>query len=177
MQPVSSILKTLERVGKMSYKKVLVAFDGSEGSVDALRHAMQYVKQNESELTVIHVVDVDQQLSAASANFITSGAIPASIKPETQENEWIRDEKKEAIEKGEQILSEAKTAFNKENIQANTDVLEGDPPKKICEYAKVNEMDLIVIGNRGLRGLKKWVQGSVSQKVTQHATCPVLVVK
>jgi nucleotide-binding universal stress UspA family protein len=67
--------------------------------------------------------------------------------------------------------------LNTENIEAKTEVLEGEVAENIIRYAEENDTDLVMIGNRGLGGLKKLVLGSVSQKVVQKASCPVLVVK
>jgi nucleotide-binding universal stress UspA family protein len=50
-------------------------------------------------------------------------------------------------------------------------------PELIVSYAKNHQVDLIVIGSRGLKGLKKILLGSVSEEVSQKASCQVLIVK
>ncbi|WP_257350361.1 universal stress protein [Pseudalkalibacillus decolorationis] len=153
----------------MGYRKVLVAFDGSKGSMDALKQGMDYMKDDQfREFTIVNVVNAEPEPA-----YVAPGAIP----PVVQRNEVQENKQVELVEKGEQTINEAKTALIKENMHANIIVLEGEPAKRICDYAEEHEMDLIIIGNRGLSGLKKLVQGSVSQKVTKQASCSVLVVK
>ncbi|MFB4166911.1 universal stress protein [Virgibacillus sp. JSM 102003] len=48
---------------------------------------------------------------------------------------------------------------------------------KLCEYAEDHEMDLIIVGSRGLGGVKKLLLGSVSTNIVHHATCPILIIK
>src|SRR5699024_12518508 len=55
--------------------------------------------------------------------------------------------------------------------------LVGRPAEEIVDYATDNHIDVIVIGNRGIGALEKFVTGSVSDKVTKHANCSVFVVK
>lgn len=54
--------------------------------------------------------------------------------------------------------------------------LKGDPAHQILEYAKEHEQDLIIMGSRGLSGIKEIMLGSVSHKVTQLSKCPVLII-
>lgn len=60
--------------------------------------------------------------------------------------------------------------------KVHTEILHGEPASEICAFAVTKEINLIVIGNRGLHGVRKIMLGSVSQKVAQHAYCPVLIV-
>jgi nucleotide-binding universal stress UspA family protein len=53
----------------------------------------------------------------------------------------------------------------------------GLPAEEIVHVAQKMQVDLIVMGNKGRRGIDRWVLGSVSEKVLQQAECPVLVVK
>ncbi|WKT79177.1 universal stress protein [Lysinibacillus fusiformis] len=54
--------------------------------------------------------------------------------------------------------------------------LKGDPSHQILEYAKEHEQELIIIGSRGLSGMKELMLGSVSHKVAQLSKCSVLIV-
>lgn len=177
----------------MGYQKVLVAFDGSEGSKAALDHAIGIVKQNDGELTVVHVVKKQRKATVqpiqtmgagpGAANFPSLGGGPGVIPihneagSAAEHQNSFEAERNEILRRGEDVISDAHRILSKEPISANHEVLEGDPAQKICQYAEDQASDLIVIGNRGLSGLKKWVLGSVSQEVTQNASCPVLVVK
>ncbi|KAK4382143.1 Universal stress protein A-like protein [Sesamum angolense] len=62
-------------------------------------------------------------------------------------------------------------------VKAKTCILEGDPKEMICDVAEQMQMDLIAVGSRGLGKIKRAFMGSVSDYVTHHAKCPVLVIK
>jgi nucleotide-binding universal stress UspA family protein len=61
--------------------------------------------------------------------------------------------------------------------EIHTEILEGTPAEAILEVAKTRDVNLIVMGSRGLGRLAGALLGSQSQKVVQHATCPVLIVR
>ncbi|MEM1903613.1 MAG: universal stress protein, partial [Pyrobaculum sp.] len=60
---------------------------------------------------------------------------------------------------------------------AETEVRSGNPPTEILNYAEEREVDLIVMGSRGLSAIQRLVLGSVSQTVVSRARVPVLVVR
>jgi nucleotide-binding universal stress UspA family protein len=63
------------------------------------------------------------------------------------------------------------------DLKVTTRLSEGHPADKIIELAEAEHCDLIVMGSRGLGGLKEMFLGSVSDKVADHASCPVLIVR
>jgi nucleotide-binding universal stress UspA family protein len=76
------------------------------------------------------------------------------------------------------ILSKASRFLEERNIKTRTILIEGHPSHTIVNVAKDEGFDMIVLGNRGLGGLKKFFLGSVSNAVVQEAEhCSVLVVK
>ena len=84
-----------------------------------------------------------------------------------------------AVERGEKLLNEVKQKASKTNIEVKTDVIIGytSVAKSIVEYAEERNMDLIVIGTRGMTGIKKMLLGSTATGVVTYAHCPVLIVK
>jgi nucleotide-binding universal stress UspA family protein len=66
--------------------------------------------------------------------------------------------------------------FRDPNILVESSVLHGDPVNKICEYADISHVDLIVVGSRGSGRLKRLL-GSVSEGVSRNARCSVLIVR
>lgn len=63
------------------------------------------------------------------------------------------------------------------SVTSAVDLVTGDPADEIIRLANIYQADLIVIGSRGLTGMKRIVQGSVSSQVVEEANCSVLVVK
>jgi nucleotide-binding universal stress UspA family protein len=62
-------------------------------------------------------------------------------------------------------------------VESTIELVMGDPPEEIIRLANIHNADLIVVGSRGLTGIKKIVQGSVSSQVVEDANCSVFVVK
>jgi nucleotide-binding universal stress UspA family protein len=62
-------------------------------------------------------------------------------------------------------------------VQSTIELVTGNPPEEIIRLANIHHADLIVVGSRGLTGIKKIVQGSVSSQVVEDANCSVFVVK
>ncbi|KAJ6749885.1 hypothetical protein OIU85_000510 [Salix viminalis] len=62
-------------------------------------------------------------------------------------------------------------------IKAESLILEGDPKDKICQATEQMQVDLLVLGSRGLGKIKRAFLGSVSDYCAHHAKCPVLIVK
>ncbi|NBC65912.1 MAG: universal stress protein, partial [Bacteroidetes bacterium] len=77
-------------------------------------------------------------------------------------NTWLRSLQKVATNQG---------------IQADYEYAVGEPGKLICQLAKQHEVDLIIVGRRGRRGMSEILLGSVSNYVIHHAPCHVLVVQ
>ncbi|PSB31566.1 universal stress protein [Chlorogloea sp. CCALA 695] len=62
-------------------------------------------------------------------------------------------------------------------FQSELEIVTGDPAEEIIRLANIYHADLIAIGTRGLTGVKRILQGSVSSQVVENASCSVLVVK
>ncbi|MEK6447478.1 universal stress protein [Priestia aryabhattai] len=80
-------------------------------------------------------------------------------------------------EENRDILSEAHNHLTQSGIPYEAYGLEGTASKKIIEYARDNQQDIIVIGSRGKGFVKETFLGSVSHEVAQSAECPVIIVK
>jgi len=89
------------------------------------------------------------------------------------EDEWDHEDRKAAARK---IVNEAISAASLEGVETVPLVAFGEPEDQIVEIAEDQEADLIVVGNRGLSGLRSFLLGSVSYKVARSAHRPVLIV-
>jgi nucleotide-binding universal stress UspA family protein len=78
----------------------------------------------------------------------------------------------------QQLVDEVGKAANAAGIKASTDVLIGNSAaESIIDYAKQNNIDLIVVGTKGMTGVQRFLVGSVANNVISHAHCPVLAVR
>ncbi|HHY72583.1 MAG TPA: universal stress protein [Bacillus bacterium] len=142
------------------YSRILVAYDGSELSKKALDIAMSLAKQDERiELTVVAVSNPPTATSMGSYGIYNQELI------------------NEIRENAEKILKDVKDKLTTIPNKKSTVVLEGNPGRMIVEHANHISCDLIVMGSRGLSGIKEMFLGSTSHFVVQRANCPVFIVK
>jgi nucleotide-binding universal stress UspA family protein len=77
----------------------------------------------------------------------------------------------------EATLSDASEAINEAGVKVETFAREGDPADAILDVAEEQGADLIVVGNKGMTGAKRFLLGSVPNKVSHHAPCSVLIIR
>lgn len=162
--------------GRNMYKKILVAYDGSETSQAALDHAVEIADRYRSTLVLVHAVR-ERGPSSPRPKYTFSRESESEEQPDTPPVDYPVQEAGISKDKGAFLLDKARNNLYLPDSQIQLQVLYGEPAKEICEYAFHQDIDLIVIGNRGLHGVRKLMLGSVSQKVAQQADCPVLIVK
>lgn len=139
----------------MAFSKILVCIDGSKYSSKALKTACDIATKNNSSVTLIYVVDKSKKSDVlAGAEYM----------------EIIRKYAQEA-------LDDAKKLALSYGITPEISIKEGNVGNEIIQYSKKIKSDLIVVGNKGLGAVLKFVLGSVSAKVSQHSLCSVLIVK
>lgn len=142
------------------WKNILLPFDGSDHSIEAVKEAIAICRGREDEIkvTLLHVVPL-------ATYQLYQGHLT-----DTNIDSLIWREGEEALQPGVKLLREA-------GIPCKIDIRVGDPANEICISGKCDEHDLIVMGSRGLGLFKELLLGSVSHKVLQHAESPVLIVK
>ncbi|MCC2685435.1 MAG: universal stress protein UspA [Paenibacillaceae bacterium] len=144
----------------MLYNNILVAYDGSELGGKALDTAIELVKLVPSaKLQVLYVFRFPV-LIIGEALVPTGADITSRI-----------------YEESEHIIQQAKDRLAAAAIEGNVVMVEGYPPGVIIDYAVEHRCDLIVIGSRGLSGIKELMLGSVSHYVAQRSQIPVFIVK
>ena len=138
-------------------KKVLVPVDGSEQARKAIDFAANLAKQNDATIHLLHVYKLP--------------IIPEGM------GEYVISDRIELQALGDQIISVAQDEVRKKGGQhIEATVMEGDPAERIIAYAKDHDVDMIVMGNRGLGSFKGLLLGSVSNKVSHRAdrTCVIV---
>lgn len=139
--------------------KVVVAYDGSELSKKALERAIILAKQDEKmELNVVMAI------SRPVSTIYNYGAIGDTVQEAN-------------LEVAREMMKEVEEKLRAVPNKTETFIIEGNPAQKIEEFAENNHADLIIMGSRGLGGLKELFLGSVSHHVVQKAKCEVVIVK
>jgi nucleotide-binding universal stress UspA family protein len=138
--------------------RILVALDGSEGADKAFNAAAELTRKFDAKLFAICVVELPSTLGI--------------------EKEFVRTLETALQRQARQLLSDysakAKTNYG---IEIEIILASGYPSRAIVDMAKSKDIDFIVIGTRGMSGIKSLILGSVSQDVVRGAKQPVLVVK
>lgn len=150
------------------FSRILVPYDGSKYSKHAISTAIEIAKKGKSKIDIISITSLDYiqppggllgMVSPSSVNAIKK--ITASVKKET----------------GKMLASQV-SKCRIMGIKADSKVLSGNVSEQILKYAKQKKISLIVIGSQGLHGIQKLkVLGSTSRKVSELASCPVLIVR
>ena len=151
------------------YKRILVAFDGSEPSRNALDHAVNIVVRWKAELIILSVVP---QVMIPVFPDGGIGATPIAATYMTDYQDRMREIYAKSLREVEDDIKEAYP-----DLKVSSRLLEGRPSSTIVEEAEKDGADLIVIGSRGIGGITGWVLGSTSRRVVESCTKPVLVVK
>lgn len=141
------------------YKKILVPTDASEYSRRALDTALELAKHFQAEITLMHVTFTPQ----AYWGYTISYGISV-----TQED---------LTRNGQLALEATLVGVSTDGVKVSTVLEIGHPVGKILEQIHKDNIDLVVIGSHGYGPITGSVLGSVSQRVLQKATCPVLLVK
>ena len=136
--------------------EIVVGFDGSEASVQALRFAVEEARAHGGEVKAIKAWSVPPLAYGAG------WSVPVHAD----------DYEKVAQAELDKSLAEADVAASGVTITAV--VCEGQPADVLC--AQAASADLLVVGSRGLGGFRGLMLGSVSQQCANHAACPVVII-
>lgn len=137
-------------------KKILIATDGSEYTKEAVSTGLHFAKMLGAKVTALYVIDQTSFVSFP----IDSSIVSVYSLLENEGKRAVEDVKKEGESMG---------------VKVETVVAEGSPTRKIVETAA--DFDLVVLGTLGRSALSKLFMGSVAERVTRYAPCPVLVVR
>ncbi len=145
--------------------KVLVGVDGSKYGTWATQWLARIPFATAPKVTALHVVDV------------ISLRAPVMVQPTVLGNQpFLNAELRRLETRGKELVEETKTLLSSLQLDGKVIMKKGAVAPTILEQAP-GRQGLIVLGHRGLNALDRFVLGSVSAKVAQHATCSVLVVK
>jgi nucleotide-binding universal stress UspA family protein len=139
------------------FKKILLAYDGSEGADKALEAGINLAKTHQAELWAL---TVQERLPRYGGTI-----------------DEIQEEKEVADERYGKILEQARARAQEEGLEIKTLRPFGHPAQTIIEVAKEGQFDLILVGHSGLSGVWAKFLGTTAEKVSRHAPCSVLIVR
>jgi nucleotide-binding universal stress UspA family protein len=145
----------------MSYKRILVAVDGSSSSARGMAEAVRLAKSARARLKLLHVLDEYPALSMPEAG-VAAGAMIDAVR-----------------ETGERVMQRNIRTVARSGVKPEATLVEsvtGSIAGAIIKEAKRWKADLIVVGSHGNTGLKRALLGSAAEDIARESPVPVLVV-
>jgi nucleotide-binding universal stress UspA family protein len=147
------------------YKAIVVGIDGSETARAAMLKAASMAEMTGARIHLV-MASPSAKIAGLAVDAISAGAAEALYKAEQALNNAAH----EAIERAAEELRALK-------IEVETHFVDDDPSDAICSVAESAGADLIIVGNKGMHGAKRYVLGSVPNSVAHHAPCDVTIVR
>ncbi len=141
---------------------IVVGTDGSDTAKKAVREAVDLAKQVGASIDVVSAYEpVSQQRLREEAR-----QVPGDL-------QWMVNPREDVEATLQAAAEEIKTA----GVPVETFAREGDPADAILDVAEEERAELIVVGNKGMTGAKRFLLGSVPNKVSHHAPCSVMIIR
>jgi nucleotide-binding universal stress UspA family protein len=144
------------------FARIVVGTDGSDTARQAVREATELAKQTGATLDIVSAFEPVRSQRLREERL----EAPSDIEHMVHAHEDVDATLKEAAEE----VSEA-------GVTVRTFGRQGEPADAILDVAEEENADLIVVGNKGMTGAKRFLLGSVPNKVSHHAPCSVLIVR
>jgi nucleotide-binding universal stress UspA family protein len=144
------------------FGRIVVGTDGSDTAKEAVRQATDLAKKVGASLDLVSAYEP---------------VPPSRLREERQQ---APDDLSHAIGPREDVdatLAEAAKEIEAAGLEVKTYARQGDPADAILDVAEEQNADLIIVGNKGMTGAKRFLLGSVPNKVSHHAPCSVLIVR
>ena len=143
------------------FSSIVVGIDGSDTAREAMRQAVALARSVGARIDLVTGYEpvTDTRLREAIA-------VP-------QDLHWMVNPRDDAVA----TLDAAAAEIREAGVQVDVFVRQGDPADAILDVAEERGSDLIVVGNKGMTGAKRFLLGSVPNKVSHHAPCSVLIIR
>ncbi len=144
------------------FTRIVVGTDGSETATEAVRQAVDLAKLSSAQLSIVSAYE---PVSRRRIEGEQQGA-PPDVQHEIGPREDVN-----------LILEGAAATAKQEGVDVQTHPVEANPTDAILNVAEETGADLIVVGNKGMTGARRFLLGSVPNNVSHHAPCSVIIVR
>src|SRR5215211_3279494 len=151
-----------ETKGDALFERIVVGTDGSDTATEAVRKAIELAKAAGAKLDIVAAFEPIPQSRLREEQGQVPGDVQHGVGPREDVNV---------------TLEHAAGTAKQEGLDVDTHPREGDPADAILDVAEENGADLIVVGNKGMTGTKRFLLGSVPNKISHHAPCGVFIVR
>ena len=144
------------------FDRIVVGTDGSDTAKEAVTTAIELAKLSNAELDIVSAYEPIPQQRLREEGQGISGDVSHVVNPR---------------EDVQFVLDKAAAEAKKAKVKVSTQAREGDPADAILDVAEENGADLVMVGNKGMTGAKRFLLGSVPNKISHHAPCDVWIVR
>lgn len=144
------------------FNRIVVGTDGSETAAEAVRQAVELAKLTDATLSLVSAY----QPASGRRVQAEQAEAPADVQYEIGPREDVN-----------LVLDAAAADAKGQGVEVQTHPVEGDPADAILNVAEETKADLIVVGNKGMTGARRYLLGSVPNNVSHHAPCSVMIVR
>ena len=144
------------------FSSIVVGTDGSSTAQEAVRQAAQLARSLGAKVYVVSAYEP-----------VAEGRLRGERQEVPEDMQWMvnpREEVEAALKAGAELLQG-------DGVMVETLARQGDPADAILDVAEEKHADLIVVGNKGMTGAKRFLLGSVPNKVSHHAPCSVMIIR
>ena len=144
------------------FQSIVVGTDGSDTAREAVRQATDLAGRLGAS---IHLVSAYEP--------VPEGRLREERQEVPEDLQWMVNPREDVAS----TLEEAAEQLKEAGVEVDTHAREGDPADAILDVAEEKSADLIVVGNKGMTGAKRFLLGSVPNKVSHHAPCSVMIIR
>ena len=144
------------------FRSIVVGTDGSETARKAVDEAIDLAKTVGASVCVVSAYEP-----------VSQARLREEAKQMPDDLQWMVNPREEV----DATLSDAADAVREAGLEVETFAREGDPADAILDVAEEQKADLIIVGNKGMSGAKRFLLGSVPNKVSHHAPCSVMIIR
>jgi nucleotide-binding universal stress UspA family protein len=144
------------------FTSIVVGTDGSDTAGKAVQAATDLARQVGASLSVVSAYEP-----------VSNQRLREEKREVPKDLEWMVNPREDV----EATLKEAAEGVEEAGVKVETYAREGDAADAILDVAEETHADLIVVGNKGMTGTKRFLLGSVPNKVSHHAPCSVLIIR
>jgi nucleotide-binding universal stress UspA family protein len=144
------------------FSSIVVGTDGSQTAGEAVRQSVELAKHHGARLDIVSAYEP-----------VSAGRLREEAQQVPSDLEWMINPREDVDATLHAAVEQAQEA----GVEAEVYARQGDPADAILDVAEERGADLIVIGNKGMTGAKRFLLGSVPNKISHHAPCSVLIIR
>jgi nucleotide-binding universal stress UspA family protein len=146
----------------MMFRSIVVGTDGSDTATQAVRQAVELAGTLGAKLELVSAYEP-----------VPAQRLREERRDAPEDLQWAINPREDV----DATLDAAAEVAREAGVEVNSYPRQGDPADAILDVAEERDADLIIVGNKGMTGAKRFLLGSVPNKVSHHAPCSVLIIR